>query len=382
MQTEFIEVLPHIFSWKNAEQSLASVQAAAVEDAGAKVQCAFNIIESIDAELADSLRNCLCALPSKSALRFITAPETQHRISVLRNDPAGHISFLCSALTAERAMHDASYLPPWPCWTALGDFYFAVPKGSAAPGEQMPDGRNSRWQDHQNFRSPLVADAVPVDFASPHAQSAGPSRAPFQPHTPEEARAVWTALQDTFTRISSIAPITQLITTFVKVIIPRKDEPAEHSSSSMTSYPGRMLLRNVHLADSAMLASSMIHESIHHFLYAIECRDKFVSLNSSKRVVSAWTGRELTLHSYLHACFVWYGLAQFWLKNLDNRLFSSKMALNQLAKALRGFEAANPVERLLPYASEFNPEALEAAHSLRNELRKNGAFEFSKAAIA
>jgi hypothetical protein len=30
------------------------------------------------------------------------------------------------------------------------------------------------------------------------------------------------------------------------------------------------------------------------------------------RIVSPWSGRTLHIHSFLHACFVWFGLSRFW----------------------------------------------------------------------
>ena len=186
------------------------------------------------------------------------------------------------------------------------------------------------------------------------------------------------AMQDSFTCITSVKPAAQIITGFTKVIVLRKDQPAGHSSSSMTNFPGRMLLRNPEHANAGALASSMIHESIHHFLYTVEFSGLFVAADVGSPVRSPWSGRELALHSYLHACFVWYGLAQFWYKQLTINAFEPKITEGQLDKALSGFRAANPVDALVPQKHLFRPQSLEAASRLCDELRKIGALDWRK----
>jgi HEXXH motif-containing protein len=75
-------------------------------------------------------------------------------------------------------------------------------------------------------------------------------------------------------------------------------------------------LINTHLARKtpSEVASELVHEAIHqavfrHELVAPLLPDRAITL---EQVTSPWTGAVLDLHAYLHACFVWYGVANLW----------------------------------------------------------------------
>ncbi len=379
MYQETVEALPQIFSWHDSQSFMDAMQALGVDFANARMQRALDRIATIDSELAQSMRDCLQGLPNHAVVRFITAPETLYRTITLleERNPARHIGFLCNALSAERMLAEKGSAAKRPCWTALGDFYF-----SGGRSDPAVDVRDSQWKADVSACAPLLSGSVPLDFVSPLAEATTPCQAPFQPYTPEQIKAVSNALQDALTRTASVKPAEQIVTRFTKVIVLRKDRPAGHSSSSMTNFPGRMLLRNPEDGNVGSLASSMIHESIHHFLYTVEFAGRFVSLESGPLVPSPWSGRELALHSYLHACFVWYGLAQFWYRQLSMNVFEPQIIAPQLAKALSGFRAANPTDALMPLKDRFRPEPLEAASRLRHELQEIGALDWQNRSVA
>ncbi len=375
MYQETVESLPSIFAWQDATSTFDAVQASALEYANARLMRALERVEAVDSELARSIRDCLQGLPQDAVVRFATAPEILYRTAALRQErnAARHIWFLCNTLMAERALAGKGEGATRPCWTALGDFYF-----SGGRTDPAVDLRDSQWTAEINACAPLLAGSVPLDFVSPLAEATTPCQSPFQPYTPEQIKTVSNTLQHSFDRITSVQPAAQIIARFTKVIVLRKDKPAGHSSSSMTSFPGRMLLRNPEHGNVGDLASSMIHESIHHFLYAVEFSGLFVAAAAGSPVRSPWSGRELELHSYLHACFVWYGLARFWHKQLGANLFETKIVDAQLDKALSGFRVANPVDALAPQKHRFRPESLEAAGRLWDELRQIGALDWRK----
>jgi len=379
MYKQTIQALPHLFSWQDMQPVLDSVYESGIHHAAARTQQAFDRVETIDPELARSMRSCLDGLSPVAAARFMTAPETAHQAAALPKEksPARNISFLCSALMAERALTAGKPNTARPCWTALGDYYFSG--GQSRPAVEV---QQLQWKDDLNFSAPLLGNAVPLDFSSPHARATTPCRSPFQPYDPEQVRSVCSAMQDSFNRIGSVKPAGQIIARFARVIVLRKDVPAGHSSSSTRSYPGRLLLRNPEAGDVAALASSMIHESIHHFLYTVEFAGEFVESSAGTRVTSPWSGRELALHSYLHACFVWYGLARFWHKQISMDVFPSALVRPQLTKALSGFRTENPAERLMPQANFFVQEVLDVAGLLREELRKAGALDWNEREVA
>jgi hypothetical protein len=75
-------------------------------------------------------------------------------------------------------------------------------------------------------------------------------------------------------------------------------------------------LINTHVArkTASEVASELVHEAIHqavfrHELFSPLLADPELGL---EQVTSPWTGAVLDLHAYLHACFVWYGVASLW----------------------------------------------------------------------
>ena len=64
---------------------------------------------------------------------------------------------------------------------------------------------------------------------------------------------------------------------------------------------------------------------IHSLLYTVELDEPFIldrEAVENMRIKSPWTGAELPVHSFLHACLVWFGLWQFWSLALHNSRFS------------------------------------------------------------
>lgn len=150
------------------------------------------------------------------------------------------------------------------------------------------------------------------------------------------------------------------------------EDPHRFISSSDRMYLGSMCLINAHseLCSIERLADSLVHESIHSFLYKMELRSPlFCDLEKASSVTaqSPWTGRILPLTSIVHAYFVWYGLVKFW-RNF-NYLDCGNSASRKLEEeATLGFTAS--LER-----NCFSPEygiapgvgqVIEAMHNIIN----------------
>lgn len=83
---------------------------------------------------------------------------------------------------------------------------------------------------------------------------------------------------------------------------------------SVDTYPGRVAV----IVSANDIFSNMIelylHESIHTFLYKLEyLGSSWVEgdLRSYSKVCSPWSGRELSINTFLHAVFVWRALLNF-----------------------------------------------------------------------
>jgi hypothetical protein len=90
-----------------------------------------------------------------------------------------------------------------------------------------------------------------------------------------------------------------------------------HLIGSFTEYPGVMLIVNPWLAelDLAQMIEAIVHENIHHAIAMFEPlqHDLTPDMPASPAHQSPWTGKLLTCHQFVEACFVWWGLYQMWL---------------------------------------------------------------------
>lgn len=141
----------------------------------------------------------------------------------------------------------------------------------------------------------------------------------------------------------------------------RKDLQSNYPfSSSWRTLPGFAAFSNVHSSpvQQAFLMNALIHEAVHSALYCIEGRGRFIT-GSVARMTSPWTGASLRAESYVHACFVWFALANFW--GLDRIAFagvSPPVSWSFLYRALTGFQV-NPSRCLTPHATSLRSGLLE-----------------------
>ena len=114
-----------------------------------------------------------------------------------------------------------------------------------------------------------------------------------------------------------------------------------------------MGLFNLHSEASNVykISNAIVHESIHSLIYKLELHeDLYADQNAAHEVmtVSPWTERPLQVHSFVHACFVWYGLLNFWNLTPDAQPAISRLR----GRAYRGFEPGSPLLAISPEARE------------------------------
>ena len=98
-------------------------------------------------------------------------------------------------------------------------------------------------------------------------------------------------------------------------LICKSDAIEGASSASNRAVVGSCVLANIHApADSVLMCTeALVHETIHQYLYKTELADgNFCDLTEVPTYRSPWTGNRIPLHSFVHACFVWYGLLTLW----------------------------------------------------------------------
>lgn len=354
--------IPDIFAWEDADDHLANLQVFARSVALRRLQSSLNHIGRYDPGLYKSMRSTFEELPLEGKLRFMTAPATFYRITRLRKEPVDSIVSLCNFLNGEAALHglgpiDKNYV------TALGDFYYS----GDAPGGGSPKANA--------VRSPRLAGTIPIDFASPNVADAQETdeKKEYLSYSEEEKAAVCERLSETLRRIELVSEATaRLIKQRVKVIIPLKRAGGGAGSTSQPRYPGRVLLRGVEISSYGAIASGLVHEAMHQVLYILEWGGPFIIEDPDMRAVqikSVWTGRDLPLHSFIHACFIWYGLSQFWSLARSKDALDPADITRQLRRSLSGFRERNPVEYLAPYAGMLRYDVLKVAQTLRDRLQ-------------
>lgn len=364
--------LPDIFAWdESCRDHLANLQILARSVAVRQFRSCLDYISRYDQSLFRSMLATFTELPLGGKLRFLTAPETFYRIRRLRKEPVDSIVALCNFLNGEAAFQslgpmDKDYV------TALGDFYY-----SEAAGESLTaDGGKGDGVPKNAFVGPRVC-GIPIDFASPNVANAQETDDPqvYLEYSAEEKALVCANLEEGLRRIERVsAAAADLIKQHVKVIIPLKAaDRSETGSTSQPRFPGRVLLRGVEHGLFGWMASALVHEAMHQVLYILEWAATFTVGDADVKatvIKSGWTGRDLPPHSYIHACFIWYGVSNFWLRARSSDAYAPNIIERQMAKSMAGFQEQNPVERLALCNGMVRYDVLKAAGMLQGRLKE------------
>ncbi|MBV9761217.1 MAG: hypothetical protein JO340_11690 [Acidobacteriaceae bacterium] len=358
--------LPNVFAWNESNALLESVGILGHSVCLRRMQSLLNVINRYDAKLSFAMRSSFERLSPAARARLILAPETIYRIWHFTKTPAESVKAACGFLNAESALDEPASDKRGRYWTALGDFYYA----DGAPSEVRARAQ-LKWAPNEPYCAPRLAQAIPIDFYSPNVAHAKETTvaSDFLPFSDEEMSLVRERLEDAFDRISKVSQAAALlIEQFVRVIIPLKVSSGVGSTSER-SFPGRVILQGVERATSARIAAALVHEAIHQLLYILEFEGRFVVIEPEERVKSLWTGRPLELHSFFHACFVWYGLANFWALAQKVDAFDPEEANRRMNECLKGFRGRNPVDAIVAPPGAVRGDALQVASTLQQRLQ-------------
>jgi hypothetical protein len=376
--------IPDIFAWEESyNDHLANLQVLARSVELRQLRSCLDHIGRYDASLCRAMLATFVNLPLEGKLRFMSAPETFYRIRRVRKEPVDSIVYLCNFLNGEAALHglgpiNKDYV------TALGDFYYS----EAADG-QLPANNDKEDKAHGNAVLAPRVFGIPIDFTSPNIANAQETDEPreYLEYSAEEKALVCenlTAAIDRIERVSAAAA--DVVKQHIRVIIPLKAvDRTEVGSTSQPRFPGRVLLRGVEHGFVGWLASSLVHEAMHQVLYILELAGPFTIGDSNvkaARIKSEWTGRDLQPHSYIHACFIWYGVSKFWLRAQSSDVFDAQMVERQLAKSIAGFISENPVERMAPCAGMVRYDVMQTAGTLYDRLQTDAPQQATAATVS
>ena len=257
-----------------------------------------------------------------------------------------------------------------PTWSADGSIYLPSLNRKFLSLSPAP---YCKFRADLPYFAPVINDNLVIDFYSPIAKSTydfyTETSRPMKEipaFSVNEEDHIVTRLNEAFSLIKrSSIQTSNFINTYTRTIVPQKTlslQQRKFASGSCCSDIGRTAITNPHLEDitSAAIASALIHESIHDFLYLLEIREPLICtkrlLHSNRRMlISTWSNTKLRPRAFIHAIFVWYGLLNFWTLPSVKNYFPINEVNYQIEKSLKGFLDSRlelEIEKLAPHLNK------------------------------
>lgn len=284
------------------------------------------------------LFNLVLALPKDNQQRLLLAPIV-HNLLMRELDDQVADKLRAFALVEHRLVDRE-------CgeygWTARGDRY--LPRGTRDLDTTVTA------VDDEEYCAPMIGRIV-IDSRCPHyAGFCAPEAGEPLGHSEEEVASIASHIEKALARIETTSSFAAaLVKECAQVIsLNRSEEIGSRTMSiSMPHIIGRIGFLNAHFNGWSLLRcmDSLVHESIHSCIYKLElAMPLYLDWNAACELkgISPWTGRKLDLHSYVHACLVWYGLRKFWG---EYGPISEESRWHE-TRALKGFLDGNPLAKL------------------------------------
>ena len=364
MLTEVLGILQWAGDQKAALDQIESAYSAVLaRRLGAKL----GNLKTANPELADQILALLSETDTATLRRVVLAPETCSRVMwdhAGRCDHRDLYQYLIDVLNVERGglkrspKRRSSTGPAR--WSALGD-RCVNDKGIVVV--------------LQPARAGLTVDsdspaAVCFDYS---AMGKGGMQLQHyhEPTTKELALSRLEAAMRTLDEVDP--PVAEFVRHFTLVATVVTTDESSFSSGSTIQYVGRSMFCNAHLTaiDSAVLAEALVHEAIHSLLYMHELCEPWVryeGLQDAIPIESPWTGSRLALRAFLHACFVWFGLVNFWTRAQRASIFPPRRIEEHLVMARRGFLKGPLTSRLLEHSPCIVPQVLELVGTMQEHV--------------
>jgi hypothetical protein len=320
-----IEAMPGALTWSEQNDALDRVHEGFARMVSDHLGYAMDCIRRRDAGLAERLMQQLLSAPEADFWRVVLAPDTTGRLLWATEDslvPLGH--YLEAALWAEAAAHGEQEPAGRDAWTALGDVHVRAGGGIE--------------------RSP-AADLL-LDLDSPTVKTTDPDgglpeEGVWWPLAPADREAFLDMLRMAVKGIdASSSTVATFIRRFIRVVVVQCNSVSAFSAYSANRYIGRVVLSNPQLVGVVSIAESLVHEATHTLLYMQMQQNSWGmegDPHAEEKAVSPWSGRELPSSTYLHACFVWFGLVNFWSQALEAGSLPESRVKGRLGRATLGF---------------------------------------------
>ncbi len=357
-----IDRLPAALTWRKGSGIFDSVYDSYLDFLGKTLGRLLGYLQRDDRRSYDELTAAIRQTCDPGFVRVLTAPEVTRRLLAPQlYSPTEVAAFLMAALRVEAARAGDKMSFAEPCWSAIGDMVC------------NPDGTIVQF--------PQIEGFMPLDFGSPfaiHVDLSGQNDRNPDPNPPFnrfETEFLTNTLREAQASLRKTnSTILEFSSRFNVVLILQKDTvDAPFSSGSTRQYVGRSCLGNPQIASVEDIANGIVHEGIHGLLYMEEVQEEWVSdpelRDSTRRVVSPWTGTHLALRPFLQACFVWYGLAQFWSQAMANNGFGeTREARAWFEQALVGFTKGPLLECIHEFAGSISAEVKNAISEMQEAI--------------
>ena len=362
--TSLIVALPDFLTWQSGNDLTRSA-------CKNHVHYVYRQVKQWSNHADTDLLQLITSLPRSSQQRLLLAPRVYRMLRANSEPGTDEIDSFKQFLDLERYLCKQDGQGPRGSWTALGDFYLAPEEPVE---EHAPASASNLSFRGETFRAPKVGNIVldafrpftKTDFPSPLGEASN--------HTPEELELITSRLEQSLEQINKISPTARTaIDALVQVISLVRAPQSMKGTQSFSNKPviGRMGLAN---ADSDRwsinkIADAIVHETIHALIYKIELTnclylDDLIESEPLK-IVSPWSGRALPLHSFVHACFVWFGLWSFW--RLASPEDAEAAALR--SRAGHGFLTGHPLACIPDEARDrIRPQVLHAIDRMYKEV--------------
>jgi HEXXH motif-containing protein len=329
-----------VFSWRSAGDLPRRAQSEFVSYQAKALAIRLAQLEDVDRATAERIETLLAGSSAETVFRVLLAPEVTAKLRIgIKPDLRALGELLVGALETEAAAAGAPVSVAGPSWTALGD-RLVLPSGEV--------------------RTAAFVEGYPaVDVASPQARSIDPVTALCgdaivrEPLAEEETARLVEILAEARDRIAAASPVAdELVRGCGIVLVVVEQAGARLSSSTHGLYVGRITLASERWATVPVedVADALVHEAIHCLLLMLEYEDPLLSddlaADALPPVESPWTGNPLPVPTYLHACYVWFGLASFWQRAVEAQAFSAAGAERLLERARKGFGRTSVLEPL------------------------------------
>lgn len=331
---DIIALLPRTLMWITKGTEFEAVQLRYAQRISQALSTALARLRTESPDLADSITTRLSQASEDTISRVLLSPSVSQQLLWGGDSATGIGRFLESCLRMEAIERESHTQNTGPIWGALGDCVL------------RDTGEFVRWES--------VDGRLPVDLESPDMIALGatlPTEAVgWIPLAREERQLALETLTAAYLRVrNGAASLRALIEVCARVVVMRKSPTKLFYSFSSCYSVGRIAFVNPQLVSESVIADALVHEAIHAYLYMHDPTPLW-GLKPDVRdepsgVQSPWSGRALPLCTFLHACFVWYGLFFFWAQVMRSPSDESHL---RIARASSGFMKGPLLDQLGP----------------------------------